>query len=65
MSGNPREHVKDRGFWDGGAAGHGSNRESGGRLSGHPGRRQTKRLGVRTDIEFPPETPEQPDEPKE
>lgn len=53
MAGNPRENVKDKGFWDGGASGHGSNRESGGKVSGYPGRRTPKRVGVRTDLEFP------------
>lgn len=53
MAGNPRENVKDKGFWDGGGAGHGSNRESGGKVNGFPGRRTPKRVGVRTDLEFP------------
>lgn len=53
MAGNPRENVKDKGFWDGGAEGHGSNRESGGKVNGFPGRRTPKRVGVRTDLEFP------------
>jgi hypothetical protein len=53
MSGNPREHVKDKGFWDGGAGGHGGNGESGGRPSGFPGDRTPSRVGVRTDLEFP------------
>ena len=39
MSGNPRENVKDKGFWDGGAAGHGTNKESAGRANGYPGKR--------------------------
>ncbi|HEX7150061.1 MAG TPA: hypothetical protein VF618_01140 [Thermoanaerobaculia bacterium] len=55
MSGNPREHVKDKGFWDGGNAGHGTNKESAGRTSGLPGKRKNDRVGVRTDVEFPPE----------
>ena len=53
MAGNPRENVKDKGFWDGGTASHGSNRESGGKVSGFPGSRTPKRVGVRTDLEFP------------
>ena len=55
MAGNPREHGKDKGFWDGGAAGYGGNGESGGRPSGFPGRRMPSRVGVRTDLEFPDE----------
>ena len=53
MAGNPREHVKDKGFWDGGAAGRSSNGQTGGRPSGFPGSRAPKRVGVKTDIEFP------------
>ena len=53
MAGNPREHVKDKGFWDGGDAGRGTNKESGGRPSGLPGMRQPQRVGIRTDIDFP------------
>lgn len=64
MSGHPREHGEERGFWDGGAAGHATNREAAGKTSGYPGVRKPKRLGVWTDIEFPPEWPEQSDEPK-
>lgn len=51
MAGTPREHVKDKGFWNGGAAGHGNNRESSGRASGYPGRRAPNRTGVKTDME--------------
>jgi hypothetical protein len=54
MSGNPREHVKDKGFWDGGGSGHGSNKESSGRPNGFPGSRSPKRTGVRTDLEETP-----------
>ncbi len=61
MAGNPRENVKGKGFWDGGASGHDTNKESGGRPSGFPGRRTPKKVGVRTDLEFP-QTPE-PHEP--
>ena len=53
MAGNPRENVKDKGFWDGGAPGHGKNGETAGRPSGFPGSRKPKRVGVRTDMEFP------------
>ena len=53
MSDNPREHVKDKGFWDGGAAGHGLNKEASGRASGYPGKRSRSRIGSRTDVEFP------------
>ena len=55
MAGNPRDHVKGKGFWDGGAGGHGSNRESAGRTSGLPGVRKPHRVGVNTDLDFPPE----------
>ncbi len=53
MAGNPRENVKGKGFWDGGASGHGTNKESGGRPSGFPGRRTSKKAGLKTDLEFP------------
>ncbi len=55
MAGNPRDHVKSKGFWDGGSRGHGTNKESAGRASGVPGTRLPRRVGLRTDIEFPPE----------
>jgi len=55
MAGNPREHVKDKGFWDGGGPSHGKDSESSGRPSGFPGHRKRKRTGIRTDIEFPKE----------
>ncbi len=54
MAGEGHENVKGKGFWDGGASGHGTNKESGGRPSGFPGRRTPKKVGVRTDLEFPP-----------
>lgn len=57
MAGNPREHVKDKGFWDGGAPAHGKDSETAGRPSGFPGTRKPQRAGIRTDIEFPPEAP--------
>ena len=62
--GNPREHIRDKGFWDGGAPGHGRDNESAGRPGGTPGTRKPQRVGVRTDIEFPPEEPAAKDEPK-
>lgn len=55
MAGNPRENVKDKGFWDGGSGGHSENNQGAGRSSGFPGRRKPKTLGVRTDLEFPPD----------
>lgn len=55
MAQPPRDYVKEKGFWDGGAAGHGTNKEASGRPSGFPGRRKTRRVGVNTDVEFPPE----------
>ena len=64
MSGNPREHVKGKGFWDGGGSGHSENGQTAGRPSGYPGSRKPGRTGVRTDLEFPPEDPGRPDEPK-
>jgi hypothetical protein len=57
MAGNPREHVKDKGFWDGGTAGQERNSETAGRPSGFPGSRKPSRTGIRTDIEFPEKTP--------
>jgi hypothetical protein len=60
MAGNPREHVKGKGFWDGGASGRSENGQSAGRPSGYPGSRTPSRLGYRSDLEFP-EAP-QPDQ---
>jgi hypothetical protein len=54
MAGNPRENVKDKGFWDGGTPGHTADGQAAGRPSGYPGTRKPGRVGVRTDIEFPP-----------
>ena len=54
MAGNPREHVKNKGFWDGGAPGNAKNGETAGRPSGFPGVRKPQRAGIRTDLEFPP-----------
>ena len=62
MSGNPREHIKDKGFWEGGAAGHGTNKESAGRSSGYPGKRSRSKVGYRTDLEFPKESQDPPKE---
>ena len=59
MSDNPSDQVKDKGFWEGGAAGHGSNKESSGRASGYPGKRSRSRIGYRTDVEFPTDTEEE------
>lgn len=56
MAGTPREHVRDKGFWDGGSAGHDKSGETAGRTSGFPGMRKPTRAGTRTDIEFPEET---------
>ena len=52
MAGNPREHVGDKGFWDGGTPGHAKNGETAGRPSGFPGRRTPTKKGIRTDLEF-------------
>jgi len=49
------ENVKSKGFWVGGSSGHDTNKESSGRPSGLPGNRKPSRVGIRTDIEFPPE----------
>lgn len=65
MAGNPREHVKDKGFWDGGAPGHGTNKESSGRPNGLPGTRKPRRVGINTDVEFPPSNPAEQHEPKD
>lgn len=52
MADDPREQSRKKGFWEGGAAGHGNNRESSGRPSGLPGKRKPTKAGVKTDIEF-------------
>ncbi|HEX2835667.1 MAG TPA: hypothetical protein VHW00_21820 [Thermoanaerobaculia bacterium] len=57
MSGNPREHGKDKGFWDGGAAGHGQDGQAAGRPSGFPGVRKPKRVGIKTDLDYPLDYP--------
>ena len=55
MAGYPRENVKDKGFWDGGSDTQSANGQSSGKASGFPGRRKPSTVGVRTDLEFPPE----------
>jgi hypothetical protein len=62
MPDTPHDEKKDRGFWDGGASGHGTNKESSGRPNGYPGRRSNSRIGYRTDIEFPQQNEKQPKE---
>ena len=57
MAGNPREHVKGKGFWDGGSGAHSENGQSAGRPSGFPGERKPSRVGIRSDIEFPEPLP--------
>ena len=64
MAGNPRENIKDKGFWDGGAPGHGRNDQGSGRAGGYPGSRKPQRVGIKTDIEFPPEDPGEKDAPR-
>lgn len=63
MAGNPRDHVKDKGFWDGGSASNSENGQSAGRASGFPGTRAPKPVGLRTDIEFPPREQNEGEEP--
>ncbi|HYR30096.1 MAG TPA: hypothetical protein VEU30_16645 [Thermoanaerobaculia bacterium] len=53
MAGNPREHVKNKGFWDGGSPGSAKNGETAGRMGGFPGVRKPRKVGVTTDMEFP------------
>ena len=64
MSGNPREHVKDKGFWDGGAPGHGKNDQGSGRTGGYPGLRKPGRVGIKTDLEYPPADASEKDKPR-
>ena len=64
MADNPQDDANDKGFWDGGAAGHGTNKESSGRPNGYPGTRSNSRIGYRTDIEFPTEIQESRDQQK-
>jgi hypothetical protein len=53
MAGNPREHAKGKGFWDGGSAGQGTASEASGRARGHPGRKRITKEGVQTDVSKP------------
>ncbi|HVT44434.1 MAG TPA: hypothetical protein VMT00_08585 [Thermoanaerobaculia bacterium] len=53
MTDNRRSNAERKGFWDGGQKGHGSSRESGGKKSGYPGRREPKIIGIRTDLDRP------------
>ena len=53
MGGNPRENVKDKGFWDGGAPDSSKSGETAGRAGGFPGVRKPRKVGIRTDLEFP------------
>lgn len=55
MTGNPRDNVKGKGFWEGGGEGQSENGQSAGRPSGFPGRRKPKTTGVKTDLDFPSE----------
>ncbi len=64
MAGNPRENVQGKGFWDGGASGHSTNKETAGRPSGFPGTRKPRRVGINTDVEFPPQDQVKNPEPK-
>ena len=64
MAGNPREHVKGKGFWDGGAPGQSNNDQTAGRPSGFPGNRKAKRVGIRTDLDYPAADPAEKDGPK-
>ncbi|HUO84948.1 MAG TPA: hypothetical protein VM534_07540 [Thermoanaerobaculia bacterium] len=59
MPANDRENTRNKGFWDGGRSGHGTARESGGRSSGYPGRRETESSGIQIDLDrfAPPQTP--------
>jgi len=64
MAGNPREHYKDKGFWNGGGAGQGTNKESSGRPSGLPGTRKPQRIRVTTDLDAPAVDPARKHDPK-
>jgi hypothetical protein len=64
MAGNPREHVKDKGFWDGGSPGQSSNGQTAGRPSGFPGRRSPGRAGIKIDLDFPADDSAKTHEPK-
>ena len=58
MAGNPRENVKDKGFWDGGSTGQSRSDQTAGRTGGFPGSRKPGKVGIRTDLEFPVEKEE-------
>jgi hypothetical protein len=60
MAGNPRENIKDRGFWDGGAPGNSSNGQTAGRASGFPGSRKPRQSGIKSDLEFPEQSTSRP-----
>ena len=64
MGGNPREHVKGKGFWDGGTPNHAKSGEGSGRVGGFPGTRKPRRVGIRTYLEFPPGEAGEENEPK-
>lgn len=53
MSGNRRENVQKKGFWDGGSQSHNSGNQSAGRNSGYPGGRRPGRSGVQIDLDEP------------
>ena len=55
MSGNPREHIRNKGFWNGGPTRNSPNDQTGGRSSGRPGVQKQDRTGVNTDMDFPAE----------
>lgn len=61
MAGNPRENVKDQGFWDGGTPGRVGDGESAGRPNGYPGVRRPDATGIQTDLDAQDApTPEEP-----
>lgn len=53
MAGNPREHAKGKGFWDGGSFAQGTAGEGSGRARGFPGRKKITREGVQVDLTRP------------
>lgn len=53
MGGNPREHAKGKGFWDGGSSAQGTAAEGSGRARGFPGRKKITREGVQVDLNRP------------
>lgn len=62
MAGNPREHEKGRGFWDGGLSGQSQDGQASGRHSGFPGKRTPSRIGLYTDLEQPLRKGEDPND---